>query len=111
MYPGNVIPGAVTENAQIVTLSVGTLEDGIGVCYGECQYDWHWNYRQTLYLTDGNQSAITVAPYPDTGSIDFMTCSVTDDSVHIWTNLYLNGCVPTTTKRSSWGSIKSLFSK
>jgi hypothetical protein len=113
LYPSNVIPGVVTQNHDIIESSTGTLEEGIGVCYSECQYDWHWNYHQAMVLTDGSVSALFAAPPPGLGSIEFISCvgGNAEDRVYIATNLMLNDCEQTAVKPSSWGSIKSLFGK
>jgi len=113
LYPSNVIPGILTPNDEIVEFSTGTLENGIGVCYSECQYDWHWNYHQAMVLTDPSVSALIIAPHPDIGTIDFLSCEGgnPDDRVYIATNLKLNNCEQIAVKRTTWGSIKSLFGK
>lgn len=113
LYPSNIIPGACTENDEIVAISSGSLASGISVCYSECQYEWHWSYRQTMYLTGYDSSEVVIVPHPEVGSIDFINCAVVNpnDQVWIWTNLYLNSCEYTATKKSSWGGIKSLFGK
>lgn len=113
LYPSNVIPGILTRNDEIVEFSTGSLEDGIGVCYSECQYDWHWNYHQTMVLTDPGVSAIMIAPHPDVGSINFINCTGgnPDDRVYIATNLKLNSCEQTAVRPTTWGGIKSLFGK
>lgn len=110
-YPNNAIPGATTQNDEIIQFSRGSPEEGIGMIYGACQYDWHWILHQTIYITNNNASTLTIVPHPNVGSIEFSNCTGSDDSVWIWTNLYLNSCVPTATERSGWGSIKSLFGK
>ena len=111
LYPSNAIPGAVTQNDDIVAISIGSLEDGVGVLYSACQYNWNWSYHQTVYVTSHSASTVLVAPHPDVGSIEFQNCRGRRDVVWIRTPLYLNSCESTATKKSNWGSIKSLFGK
>ncbi len=72
-YPANVIPGTVTANDHI-PVSLGNLEAGISYSYTVCQWDWHWDYKQLLYLTNTDQSEIEIVAHPDIGTYQFASC-------------------------------------
>jgi hypothetical protein len=74
-YPGNVIQTTVTRNESIISVELGSLVDGMSVCYKECLSDWNWNYHQTLFVTNSDPSWIEVIPHPDYGGVRFASCA------------------------------------
>jgi hypothetical protein len=116
-YPPNVIQSTVTQNTAIISVTLGDLPSGMSVCYIACQWDWHWNFHQTCYVTDPTPTHIEIIPHPDAGVYQFATCEAgypTRPCVKL-TNLYVNypldspECLGTATEEKSWGAIKSLY--
>jgi hypothetical protein len=115
-YPGNTIQSTVTNNDAIISVTLGDLPNGMSVCYSECQVAWHWNFHQTVYVTDATQTYIEICDHPDIATFQFANCEdgfPTEPCIK-FTNLYLNydgsedECGVTATQDASWGAIKSL---
>ncbi len=119
-YPPNVIQSTVTDNTALISVTLGSLPSGMSVCYVACQYDWHWNFHQLLYVTDPTKTIVEIIPHPDVGVYQFATCEAgypTRPCVKL-TNLYINyepgidpECMGYATEEKSWGAIKSLFTE
>jgi hypothetical protein len=119
-YPDNVIQSTVTRNDDIIGPELGDLASGIGVCYVHCQYNWHWNYHQTLYVTDDTKTRCDIVPHPDLGVYQFTNCNPSGyelEPCKILTHFLLNyepgvdpECDYFATEESSWGAIKGIFS-
>ncbi len=118
-YPANVIQSTVTNNTAIISVTLGSLPAGMSVCYNDCQWAWHWNFHQTLWVTNTDQTYVEICPHPDTGEISFANC---EDGFPMepcikFTHFYLNRdpvaddlCnPPTATEDASWGAIKSMI--
>jgi hypothetical protein len=73
-YPGNVFWDETTLNPGIAVL-LGDLSSGISLVFEECQTDWVWTHRQTLYCMDSEPSYISIEEHPDIGKIEFATCA------------------------------------
>jgi hypothetical protein len=117
-YPANVITSTVTKNTAIISVDMGDLGSGWSVCYIECQWNWHWNAHQTLYVSDPTLTTVEICPAPGPGAYQFANCESgfpTEPCIK-FTNLYLNRdpvadelCnPPTATEDASWGAIKSM---
>lgn len=74
-YPTNTVQGEVTANDEIVSVYLGDLPTGIAVCYKRCQFDWHWIYRQEVWVTDPLPGILTVGPHYDIGVYQIANCS------------------------------------
>jgi hypothetical protein len=72
-YPPNAIQSTITYN-EIVSVYLGDLCSGFSVCYKHCQYDWHWICHQTIWVVDQVPSVLAVAPHPDVGAYQFISC-------------------------------------
>jgi hypothetical protein len=113
-YPANAIQSTVTANTAIISVSLGTLDTGMSVCYIVCQWDWHWCYHQLLYVTDGTQTNVEICPHPGVGVYQLANCEpgYPVEPVIIHSMLKLNHeCPPEPcigTEEASWGAIKSL---
>ncbi len=68
-YPENAIPEEYIGNDSVVWAFRGSLCNGISVVYRECQYEWHWIFRQTLYLTGEEASRVRVMSHPEAEEI------------------------------------------
>lgn len=73
-YPGNVIQSTITENNDIISVMMGTLTSGMSVCYMDCQYGWHWIFKQLLYVIDQEPSWVEIIPHPEWGYVQYMNC-------------------------------------
>ncbi len=109
-YPANVITSTVTA-APHIAVSMGDLASGISYSYTECQWDWHWDYKQLMYVTDSSGTQVDIVAHPDVGTYQFSNC---EDGFPIepciyYTPLYLNVCGPTGTDDASWGAIKGMY--
>jgi len=119
-YESGLVPSTVIANDDIILIKQGDLKNGISFLYNECQYDWNWCFRQTIYITSHEQYImveITEHPciYP-TPAYRFANCEEgwPAEPVIKLANLYFNegyySCEPPTgTDDSSWGAIKSLY--
>jgi hypothetical protein len=74
LYPANVIQSTVTPNASLISVMLGDLAGGMSVCYNECQWDWNWPFRQSMYCTDPTQTIIEIWAHPDVGVWQFANC-------------------------------------
>ncbi|UCF04556.1 MAG: Ig-like domain-containing protein [bacterium] len=97
-YPQNIITGAVTENPGL-SVYLGDLENGMSVCFYDCQWDWVWTFSQTLYLTDTEASRIRLVRHPEVGNIHFANCTpgYPTEAVHYYPYLCLNSACPADT--------------
>ena len=109
-YPDNIIPSTHVKNHTVVALTMGDFSSGISAAYSDCQDDWHWIFKQTLYLTSQEASVILIKPHPDTGEIRVTTCNegYPVELAGVISNLYLNNC-GTSTEEASWGRIKQIY--
>ncbi len=73
-YPPNIIPSTITQNDEIISVLLGDLPSGISVCYNECQWGWHWNFHQTVFVTDPVKTICEIVPHPDVGIYQFANC-------------------------------------
>jgi hypothetical protein len=74
-YPYNVIQEQVTENEDLVSVTLGELATGMSVCYQQCRLDWNWPFRQTLFVTDSLPTMVRIVAHPDVGRYQFANCS------------------------------------
>jgi hypothetical protein len=116
VYPPNVIQSTVTNNTDIISVTLGDLASGMSVCYVTCQWDWNWPFHQLLYVTDPTPSEVIITKHPDPTIMcpQFATCEpgYPTDCVSILTNLIINTeCAPISTEEVSWGAIKGLYKK
>ncbi|MCK4235545.1 MAG: hypothetical protein KAX38_00400 [Candidatus Krumholzibacteria bacterium] len=116
--PSIVIQSTVTNNDSIC-VALGTLADGLSICFCNCQWDWNWLCHQTLWVAPGTKAYIDIVVHPDPYILDiqFANC---DSGLPIfpaikYTHLYLNydpsepECGETDTKDATWGAIKNLY--
>lgn len=116
VYPVGVIQSVVTTN-PLVSVTLGTLPEGMSVCFADCQWDWNWPFHQALYVSDPvTPMEITIAKHPDPliTCIQFANCEdgYPTECVVVHTKLLLNQeceevppeCVGT--EEASWGAIK-----
>ncbi len=116
-YPPNVIQSTVYENSAIISVTLGSLSGGMSVCYQECQWAWHWNFNQDLWVTTADMTHIYICPHPDTGEINFANCEdgFPMEPCILLTNFYINygptepECLGYATEDASWGAIKSMI--
>ncbi|UCF04397.1 MAG: hypothetical protein JSV33_10680 [bacterium] len=117
-YPVNIIQSTVTTNTNIIIIPPhGDLATGVSVCYIECMWDWHWNFHQTLYVTDSMPTCANIAKHPDPliTCVHFANClpEYPTECVTVHSRLCFNQeCPPEHcigTKEASWGAVKSLF--
>ena len=73
-YPENVIQSTITENDAIISVKMGSLADGMSVCFGECQTDWLWTFKQQLWVIDQEPSWVEIVPHPEWGNVQYMNC-------------------------------------
>jgi hypothetical protein len=61
-------------NELVVATAVGDLREGIIIHYRECQYDWHWLYKQELLIISHEPTAIGVSIHPDYFTQEYLSC-------------------------------------
>jgi hypothetical protein len=95
-YPGNVIQSTVTWNYPIISVRLGDLVNGLGVCYNECRYDWHWIAHQALWVLDPTPGIVRIADHPDVGAYQIANClpGYPVEQCYNWPNLYFNDPCP-----------------
>ena len=116
-YPSNVIESTITPNDALISVVIGSLNGGISVCYVECQYDWHWNYHQTLWVADGTRTSCEIVANMKTGAYQFANCldGCPIEPAIKYQNLYINydstepECNKSFLGERSWGAIKEMF--
>lgn len=116
-YPQNVLPAVIEYNEGIIDVTSGNIQNGIGVYYLSCQYDWHWIIRHQLYVLNSASTSCSVVPHPESGTYEFLNCSVpsVEEPCTILTSLYFNyapesaQCTEMAGEGSSWGAIKSVI--
>ena len=64
-YPSNVVPHTEELNPDYSDI-IGDIYNSVGILFDQCQYDWVWIYRQTLTVTDGQPSLVSIYPFVDT---------------------------------------------
>ena len=95
-YPATIIRAAVEANMDIYSVSIGDLDYGISVCYNTCQYDWHWIYHQTLYVTQPTPGIVGIEGHLDTGVMQIANCleGYPLEEASSWLGLYYNDPCP-----------------
>jgi hypothetical protein len=63
-YPDNVIQSTVTTNPE-VSVTLGTLDTGMSVCFVDCHWDWICPFHQSLWVIDQTPSWIEIVKHPD----------------------------------------------
>lgn len=93
-YPANTIRSTLTLNSDIISIVTGTLDEGMGVFYNSCQWDWHWCCHQTIYVTDQTQTYCEIIPHSDIGVYQFITCQEGNPAEPCvkYSNAYGAGC-------------------
>lgn len=113
VYPANIIQSVVTTN-PLVSVTLGTLPEGMSVCLTNCAWDWNWTFHQALYVTDPSLTEITVVKHPDP-MINYVQNANCNDGYPtepctVLTKVLLNQeCPPENpvgTEEASWGAIK-----
>lgn len=116
-YPSNTVESTITKNDQLISVELGSLPDGISVCYNECQRDWNWPYHQTIYAFGSDPSWIEIIPHPDIGLVQFADCTPCGpgciELAIVYSKLGINrDCPPDNPvgiQQTTWGSIKNLL--
>jgi len=116
-YPANSIESTVTQNDAIVSVTLGTLGEGMSVCYIGCQNTWNWCFHQAMFVTTAETTTIDIIGHPDNGGfILFADCTPgypLSEAV-VLCGMQLNvdpgdpGCA-TGMADATWGAIKSLY--
>ncbi|UCF06936.1 MAG: hypothetical protein JSV33_07925 [bacterium] len=113
VYPANVIQSTLTTN-PIVSVTLGTLDTGMSVCYFACEWDWNWPFHQTLWVTDATESVITIEKHPDPNivCIQFANCEpgYPTECVSPISMIEINHCT-NAVDESSWSAIKGLLNR
>lgn len=127
-YPSNVIASTVTSNDPIISVAMGDISSGMSVCYVECQWNWHWNFHQTLYVTTADSSIVEIVEHPgvDPPAYQFANCDTFPVEFPLepcirHTKFFINydpnaepplpECAYAGTRSTTWGAIKSLYNK
>ncbi|UCD20121.1 MAG: hypothetical protein JSU64_03015 [candidate division WOR-3 bacterium] len=119
VYPANIIQSTVTVNPE-VSVTLGTLDTGMSVCFVDCQWDWQWPFHQALWVTDPTQTEIEIEKHPDPmiECVQFANCETgyPTECCVVHTRLCINypECPPWPcigTEEASWGAIKSIIEK
>jgi hypothetical protein len=96
VYPENVDYGVATINDDVVNLIIGDPQVGTSILYKECQYDWHWAFRQKLHVLDEEQSWIIAVADPASGwaAPILAACNLVyqEELLEVVSNLCLNFC-------------------
>jgi len=108
--PASVQFGAVTENPLIVSSS-GSIQSGLSFALSECQYSPFWTHQITCYLMNGSTGFICMSPYPDLG-LNVKSCESGNpvypaSGAGVWLGLNNTWAA----EETSWGAIKSLYSR
>ncbi|MBU8923075.1 MAG: T9SS type A sorting domain-containing protein [Bacteroidales bacterium] len=74
--PSEIVISNIVEN-EGVSLTLGDLADGLGVCFLECQNDWVYTHRVNAIAQSSTPSELLVVGHGETGDIQFANC---DDS-------------------------------
>jgi hypothetical protein len=113
VYPPNVIQSTVTQNPN-VSVTLGTIDTGMSVCYVACEWDWTWPFHQSLWVTDPTESNIIVEKHPDPNivCIQFANCDpgYPTECVNVLTIININHCT-NAVGESSWSAIKGLLDR
>ena len=72
-YPSSVIPGDVASNAGI-SVELGTLQEGMSVCFSECRTDWVWTHSQQCFLTEATPTSMRIVAHALSGGIYQASC-------------------------------------
>lgn len=120
-YPANVIRSTITGNTALWMIIPGIMCEG-DICYGSicyimCQWEWHWVFHQTLFVTDPTPSYCQIIPHPEIGVYQFANCEpgFPVEPCKKLTNLYFNyewtdpECEGWATESATWGSIKTML--
>ncbi|UCF04486.1 MAG: hypothetical protein JSV33_11170 [bacterium] len=116
VYPANVIQSTVTTN-PLVSVTLGTLDTGMSVCFADCHWTWIWPFHQALWVTDPTATDISIVKHPDPNieCVQFANCDpgYPTECAVVHTKLLLNQeCPPPDcvgTEEASWGAIKDQF--
>ncbi|UCF06973.1 MAG: hypothetical protein JSV33_08135 [bacterium] len=75
-YPPNVIQSTVTTNPA-VSVTLGTLDTGMSVCFADCHWNWIWPFHQALYVTDSTPTEVLIVKHPDPNilCVQFANCN------------------------------------
>jgi hypothetical protein len=102
-----------------ISVTLGTLPDGMSACVLNCQWDWIWIFQQTLYVTSTEQTHLEIIKHPDPliPAIQFSNCNpgYPEEPVVVFTHLFVNyeatepECGEPGTKNSTWGAIKNMY--
>lgn len=123
-YPANVALSTYEINSEVWGDQLPWVECEGNICsililYYECQWDWHWLYHRTIYVTDSAPSYCEIVPGYWSGKLEFTICTpeypIEVEPCKKLTNLYLNydssspECQGVSAESKSWGSIKYLL--
>jgi len=57
-----------------ISYESGSLWDGVSVCFCDCQYDWVWTHRHSIFLWATSGVSIWAEKLPDSDMLRFKTC-------------------------------------
>ncbi len=114
--PSTVVRLATVTHA-IITLELGSLDDGMSVVFaeGDCKTDWVWLYDLTMMLLAPTPAKMEILPHPGTlpaPAYQFASClpGYPIEACRYLTPLYVCWAPsPIGVEETSWGAIKALF--
>ena len=74
-YPANVLPGDATTN-PLIAVELGELDTGTSVSFIDCQNDWVWTHRQSLFLTNTEETRVEIEENGSAGEYQMATCEL-----------------------------------
>jgi hypothetical protein len=119
-YPTNVLATDVT-TSPLISLELGTLDQGVTAIFQDCQNDWVWTHRQLMYLRDTNPSRIEIVKNALSGAYQAGICDLgySSESLFITSRVSLNSAsepdttapVITGAENITYSSLKLTFSE
>ena len=109
-YCDNVIQVEEEYNPLLHGGSIGNLNDGFDAVFEECQTDWVWVARQTLYMVNEEGCILRISGFPPNSYADMLSCASNYYLLREFSMLGVNvPCSSLSTEESSWGAIKNLY--
>ena len=73
--PESMIPQSVLINTEnSITMGVAYGSPGFSICFNECQTDWFWTTKITIFLADRTPLALLPLPYDDSETMITASC-------------------------------------
>lgn len=92
-YPSNVAPSTITMTGNL-SISLGNPQNGISICYHDCESGWNWAMHQTIYVMNQDPSWAVLTKDPATTQILACDCRMNSQvgPLQKLTNLCFNFC-------------------